>query len=47
MIKETTCNGTVQLVEFNGIEYVVLCDGTKITREEDNAYGEAEAFFPY
>ena len=33
---DTTLEGTSQLWELDNIEYVVLCDNTVITREEDN-----------
>lgn len=36
-----------ELYSYNGIEYVVLCDNTLITREEDNKFGEEQAIFPY
>ena len=37
--------GSCILYEYNGIEYVVLCDNTVITREEDNNMDDA--IFPY
>ena len=36
-----------QLYIYNGVEYVVLCDNTIITREEDNQFGTDQAIFPY
>ena len=46
-IEATTAEGTCQLISWRDQEYVVLCDNTVITREEDNAFGLLEAFFPY
>ena len=43
-ITDTTAEGTVQLwLMPDGTEYVVLCDNSIITREEDNT---GEPFFP-
>ena len=39
-------DGTVNLYILDKKEYVVLCDNTVITREEDNDAPEG-AFFPY
>ena len=35
------------LYSYRGIEYVILCENTLITREEDNKFGSDRAFFPY
>lgn len=42
---DTALEGTCQLWELDGVEYVVLCDNTVITRAEDNA--DNDAVFPY
>ena len=44
---ETLHEGTVQLIKLDDIEYVVLCDNSIITREEDNNLGAENAYFPY
>ena len=46
-ILETLHEGTIQLIKLDGIEYVVLCDNSIITREEDNSLGAENAYFPY
>lgn len=43
---DSTVEGTCRLYLYNGHEYVVLCDNSVITREEDNAF-EEEVIFPY
>ena len=43
---ESAEEGTCQLYEYQGVEYVVLIDNSVITREEDNECPE-EAIFPY
>lgn len=43
----STAEGCVLLWELQGQEYVELCEGTIITREEDNSGCPEEAFFPY
>lgn len=40
-------DGTVYLYKAYENEYVVLSDNTVITRQEDNAGGPENAFFPY
>lgn len=42
---DAALEGTCQLWEVDGVEYVVLCDNTVITRAEDNA--DNDAIFPY
>jgi GH25 family lysozyme M1 (1,4-beta-N-acetylmuramidase) len=46
-ILETLHEGTVQLIKLDDIEYVILCDNSIITREEDNNLGAENAYFPY
>jgi hypothetical protein len=36
-----------QLYSYRGCEYVILCDNSLITRQEDNSYGLDDAIFPY
>ena len=43
---DSTVEGTCRLYLYNGHEYVVLCDNSVITREENNTF-EEEAIFPY
>lgn len=43
---ETADDGCVELWVLNGKEYVVLCDNSVMTREEDNSFREG-AYFPY
>jgi hypothetical protein len=46
-ILETLHDGTVQLIKLDDIEYVILCDNSIITRQEDNSLGAENAYFPY
>jgi hypothetical protein len=43
---ETNAEGTCRLYMYKGIQYLVLQDNTVITKDEDNAHGPEEAFFP-
>lgn len=47
-IASTAMEGSCQLWNVQGHSnyYVVLCDNTVITQEEDNEYGPDEATFP-
>jgi hypothetical protein len=47
-IASTAMDGTCQLwnVEGHANYYVVLCDNSVITQDEDNQYGPDEATFP-
>jgi hypothetical protein len=42
---DSALEGTCRLYRYKNNEYVVLCDNTVITRDEDNSIGDA--IFPY